>query len=114
MYLSPRSAASSRASGVRRVVVPAAGWLSQRVDATGLSWTSDGSTRASGAGEGWTSVGDVGFMSTTFRTCGPAIRRYVVSGVSYGRARSGTVAVRHTPAMLRAKTVGRRGAVLLA
>src|SRR5581483_6761118 len=64
------------------------------VDATGLSWTSDGSTRASGAGEGWTSVGDVGFMSTTFRTCGPEIRRYVVSGVSYGRARSETVAVR--------------------
>src|SRR5690242_19888632 len=63
MYLSPRSAACSWASGVRRaasgVVVPAARRLPRPLDAAGSSWTSDGSGMIPGAGELWDSVGNV-------------------------------------------------------
>src|ERR1700756_5860181 len=71
MYLSPRSAARSRASGVRRaagrVVVPAARRLPRRVEAAGSSWTRDGSGMILGAGDVWDSMGNVVFMSATLR-----------------------------------------------
>src|SRR5438034_8975700 len=74
LYLAPRSAASSRASGVRRaasrVVVPTARRLLRRVGAAGWSWASDGSGMIPGADELWASMGNVVFISATFRTGG--------------------------------------------
>src|SRR6185312_3963287 len=72
MYLSPRSAASTRASGLLRAagrgVVPAAGWLPRRGDAGGASWTSGGSGVIPGAGDVRDSMGSVVFIVATFRT----------------------------------------------
>src|SRR5579862_7234113 len=72
MYLSPRNAASRRASGVRRVagrlVVPAAPRLGCRVEVVGSSWTTDGAGITPGTGEVSDSIEDVVFMLATLRT----------------------------------------------
>src|SRR5436190_3951339 len=116
MYLSPRSAASSRASGVRRaasrVVVPTARRLLRRVGAAGWSWASDGSGMIPGADELWDSMGNVVFISATFRTRrtkSPALGMGVALP-SRGSRRSVRSAARRMAEGVRATSVRRSGA----
>jgi hypothetical protein len=116
MYLSPRSAASTRASGVRRAPVGAvsalpAPRLPRRVGSAGWSWTSDGSGMIPGAGEVWDSMANVVFISATFRAPSYKIRRSAlrVALPSLGARLSVRVAVRRAAGVLCAKSLRRSG-----